>query len=261
MLGVEKKVAATVGTIAASLISVSLASPAYAEFKVRSPQVEYGECELEHNGSTTFDKKKSGLSNNQSYTIEVGCGITPFWQAELEAELGAPSGTNLRYNATTFENTFQLTPTGEYWADLGFFFEYSQSADRRSPNSLNFGPILQKEGLGLAGSPSLHTLNLFFGKEVGHDRSDDTAFSFAWQSRLRLDKLFEPGLELYSNIADIEKPGKFAEQEHRLGPMFAGNYSMGRIGEVKYELGYLFGLTRATENGAVRWRLEYEVVF
>jgi len=26
-------------------------------------------------------------------------------------------------------------------------------------------------------------------------------------------------------------------------------------------VGYLFGLTRATENGALRWRLEYEIAF
>src|SRR5215469_1121368 len=256
---IEKRSTAMLAAIAASGFAAVLASPAHAEFKVRSPQVEYGECELEHNGSTTFDKKKSGLSNNQSYTIELGCGVTPFWQAEIEAELGAPSSTDLRYNATTFENTFQLTPQGEYWADLGFFFEYSQSPDRHSPNAINFGPLLQKETAGFFDSPSLHTLNLLFGKELGHDRSDDTPFSFAWQSRLRLNKLFEPGIELYSNISDIEKPGKL-EQQHRLGPMFAGNYGLGRIGEIKYELGYLFGLTRATENGAVRWRLEYEVV-
>jgi hypothetical protein len=128
-------------------------------------------------------------------------------------------------------------------------------------NSTKFGPIVQKEAPGFWNSQLLHTLNLFVAKDLGHNRSDDTGFSAAWQSRLRLNPLFEPGVEFYTDITDIEKPGKFAEQQHRVGPMFAGLYSLAPYGKVKYELGYLFGLTRATENGAVRWRFEYEIAF
>jgi high-affinity iron transporter len=249
------------GTAAVGFTALATVTGAHADFKVRSPIVEYREFEFEHNGVTTFDKKKSGLSNNQSYTNEIGYGITPFWQIELEGETEAPSGTNLRYSATTVENTFQLTPQGEYWADLGFFAEYSHSASRIVPNSTKFGPIVQKEAPGFWNSQSLHTLNLFVAKDLGHNRSDDTGFSAAWQSRLRLDPLFEPGIEFYADVTDIEKPGKFAEQQHRIGPMFAGLYSLAPYGKVKYELGYLFGMTRATENGAVRWRFEYEIAF
>jgi hypothetical protein len=255
-----------VGGAALAVAVLSVApGPAHAEFQVRSPIVEYRECELEHNGSTTFDKRKSGLSNDQSYTTEIGCGVTPFWRLELEGELNAPSGTNLKYTATTLENMFQLTPQGEYWVDLGFFLEYSQSADRSQPNSITFGPVVAKEGPGFAGADSLHTLNLFFSKDLGHNRSDDTGFAAAWQSRLRLNRYFEPGIELYTDITDLEKPGKFAEQQHRIGPMFAGAIGPELLGDglgkIKYELGYLFGVTRSTENGAIRWRLEYELSF
>ena len=41
----------------------------------------------------------------------------------------------------------------------------------------------------------------------------------------------------------------------------AGLYSFSPYGKLKYELGYLVGLTRATETGAARWRLEYEIAF
>jgi hypothetical protein len=43
--------------------------------------------------------------------------------------------------------------------------------------------------------------------------------------------------------------------------MFAGGYSLAPYGKIKYELGYLFGVTPATENGTVRWQLEYEIPF
>jgi hypothetical protein len=234
---------------------------ARAEFKVRSPIVDYREIELEHNGDTTFDKAKSGRSNNQSYTNEIGIGPFPNWFVELEGEWAAPSGENLRYDATTIENYFQLTPQGKYWADLGFFAEYSHAASRADADSFTFGPLIQKEVSDFFGTDTLHTLNVFVSKEVGHNRTDDTGFQYAWQSVLRLDPLIAPGFEAYGEIQDIEHPGKAADQQHRIGPVLVGVYNFFGYGKIKYEMGYLFGLTRATEDGAVRWRLEYEIPF
>jgi hypothetical protein len=252
---------ATGVVLAAGLAALATASTARAEFKLRYPIVDYREVEFEHNGDTTFDNRKSGLSNNQSYTNEIGYGVLPFWQFELEGEWAADAGQNLRYDATTLENTFQFTPQGKYWADLGFFAEYSHATSRAGADSITFGPLIQKEVPDIWGIDTVHTVNLLFGKEIGRNRSDDTPLLAAWQSRLRLDPLFEPGIELYSQLADVEKPGKLAEQQHRIGPVVAGLYSMRGYGKIKYEVGYQFGLTRATEKGAVRWRLEFEKPF
>ena len=254
-------VASAVVLLSALSWSCLTSTGARAEFKVRSPIVDYREFEFEHNGDTTFDKAKSGRSNNQSYTNEIGVGAFPNWFVELEGEWAAPSGENLRYEATTIENTFQLTPQGKYWADLGFFAEYSHAASRGDPDSFTFGPLVQKELPDFLGTDTLHTLNLFVSKEVGHNRTDDTGFLYAWQSRLRLDPLFEPGIEIYGEVGDIEHPGKLADQQHRIGPVLVGLYNFFGYGKVKYEIGYLFGLTRATEDGAVRWRLEYGIPF
>lgn len=231
-------------------------SSARADFQVRSPTVEYGEVEFEHNGSVTFDKRNSGKSNDQSYTNSIGYGVTPWWMTELEGEWAAPPGENLHYDATTWENIFQLTEIGEYWADLGFFAEYSHAARRGNPESLTFGPIAQKE----IGN-TLHTINVFFGKEIGQGRTDATELQIAWQSRWRLNPLLEPGIEYYGDIADLSRPGKPADQEHRIGPGLFGQWGFPPSGKLKYEVAYLFGLTRGTEKGAVRWKLEYEAHF
>ena len=250
---------AVMRTVAAALLiwgCFAVVSAARADFKVRSPLVEYGEFEFEHNGSITFDKKGSGKNNDQSYTNAIGYGVTPFWKTELEGEWGAVPGQNLRYDATTFENTFQLTDQGEYWADLGFFAEYSHAASRADPESFTFGPLVEKE----IGN-TLHTLNLLFGKQVGHGRTDATEFIPAWQSRWRLSPYAEPGIEYYADVADLDSPGKLSEQRHWVGPVLVGAYRIPSYGNLKYEVGYLFGLTRGTENGAARWKLEYEVRF
>lgn len=223
---------------------------------MRSPIVEEGEIEYEHNGSVTFDKKKSGRNNDQSYTHSLGYGVTSFWKTELEGEFEAAPASNLRFKATTFENVFQLTPQGEYFADLGLFAEYSHVADRNNPDTAKFGPLVQKEW-----GETLHTLNLLFEKQIGLHRTDATDFTPAWQSRWRLNPLFEPGIEYYGDIADIARLGKLSGQRHRIGPVLVGLFDTQGIGKLKYEVGYLFGLTRGTENGAVRWKLEYEFRF
>ena len=246
--------------LAIGLAATVIAWPAQAEFKLRYPFVDYREIELEHNGDTTFDQRKSG-NNNQSYTHEIEVGVTPFWLFGLEAETGAAPSENLRYQATTVENIFQLTPQGKYWADVGFFAEYSHAASRRDADSFTFGPLIQKELYDVMGIDTVHTLNLLFSKEVGRDRTDATPFFYAWQSRLRLDPHFEPGIEIYGQVDNIEAPGKLADQQHRVGPVVVGLHSLAPYGKIKYEVGYLFGLTRATESGAVRWRLEYEIPF
>jgi hypothetical protein len=244
---------------------VALLQAARAEFKLHYPSVDYRELEFEHNGSVTFDQPKSGLNNSQSYTYEVGYGVTPWWEPEIEGEFGAAPGANQRFNATTFENTFLLTQQGQYWADLGFFAEFSHAAARTDPDSFTFGPLVQKQasdlfGLDL-GHDTLHTLNLLVAKQVGSGRQDATPLSIAWQSRLQLNPLYEPAIEYYAQISSIAGVSTASPLHHRLGPALIGQYSLDGYGKLKYEFGYLFGLNQATERGALRWRLEYERAF
>jgi hypothetical protein len=244
----------------AGLVQVMGASSARADFKVRSPIVTYREFEFEHNGSVTLDHKPES-NRDQSYTYSLGLGVLPFWKIELEGETEAPPGGTLTYEATTVENYFQLTPQGKYWADLGFFFEYSHGAQNGSTNDVAFGPMVQKETSGFGKYDLLHTLNVFFEREVGSHSTNRTGLLTAWQSRMLLDPLFEPGFEIYGSIEDLGHAGKLNDQQYNVGPMFAGSYSLAPYGKLRYEFGYLFGTTSNTPRGVIRWRFEYEISF
>jgi len=253
----NKLVAAT--TVAAASL---LTSYAYADFEMHYPVIDYREFELEHNGSTSLDSR-SLMNNNQSYTVELGYGVTPWWEPEIELDLGAAPGQNWSYSATTFENTFQLTPQGEYWVDLGFFAEYSHAASRVDADQMTFGPLVQKEWNNPfnSGLDTLHTLNLLVSKQVGRNRNDATPVQLSWQSRLRLNPLFEPGIEYYGDFNNIADRFTMTDPTHRAGPVIVGAYNMYQYGKIKYEAGYLFGLNNATERGTIRWRFEYEKSF
>jgi high-affinity iron transporter len=236
-------------------------SAAHAQLKVRYPVVDYGEVEIEPFGDITFDKPKSGLSNNQRYTIEYGFGPLPNWFVEVGHELAAPSGENITYDATEIESYLQLTPTGKYFGDLAMFAEYEHPLHQGDPKSFTFGPLAQTEFGEIAGIEALHTLNLLFKRTVGNNRTDATEFDPAWQSRLLVNSLLQPGFEYYGQINEIVNPGKAADQQHRIGPVIVGLQNFAPYGKLKYEVGYLFGLTQATPRGTVRWRLEYEIPF
>lgn len=97
--------------MAVSLLLLAIASQAHADnLKIRSPIVGFRELEFEHFGQTTFDKPKSGLSNNQAYSNEIEYGVLPWLKLGIEGNLQAPSGKNLQYDATAVEGTTQLTP-------------------------------------------------------------------------------------------------------------------------------------------------------
>ena len=253
-----KKVTSTAAIVALALLSAT--SAARAELHVRSPIVDEGEIEIEHNGLVTLGKRGSGFNGAQSYTQSLAYGITPWWKLELEGEFSAGAGRRLTFDATTIENTFQLTPHGKYFVDLGFFAEYSQARARRDPNAVVFGPIVQKELNNVLGIDSLHTLNVFFARETGRGANRATSLEYAFQSRLLLNKYIDPALEMYGTIENLAHAGGYRSQTHLIGPALVGGVDLGG-GKLKYEIGYMVGLTPASPTGGVRWKLELEFRF
>jgi len=249
-----KAAAIVAGTFLLCAVPPIFHGDARADFKVRSPIVDYREIEVETNGALTTRR-------DFGETFAIGAGVLPWWLVELEAETQAAPGERLEYAATTLESTFQFTPQGKYWADLSAFVEYSKAARHGDPDTITFGPLAQMETQEIFHSPMLHSANILFEREAGSASSGRTGFSFAWQSRFRIDPLFEPGIEYYAAIDDLRHAGAFDDQAHRAGPVMAGLYSFAPYGKIKYQIGYLFGLNEATEDGVWRWRIEYEIPF
>lgn len=250
---------ARVATLAAFLLAPL--APARADLHVRLPVVDYREVEYEQNGLISFGPPGSGFDRAQSYSNAIGVGILPFWQMELEGEAQAAPGKGLRMDAVTLENTFQLTEPGEYEYNFGFYAEFSRSIRRGQPGSVTLGPIVQKELPDFLGADSIHTLNLFLTHDVGPSSGHATGLVYAWQSLLYVNQYVSPAVEVYGQISDLAHAGHFDEQQVLAGPVLAGGVHLGRWGTLKYQVGYLAGVTGASPRGAVRWQIEYELAF
>ena len=97
--------------------------------------------------------------------------------------------------------------------------------------------------------------SLFFKFEhtVGGGHSNETEGGFAWSSRYRLNEHFEPGFEYHADFGGLNEGRTYQEQSHQTGPVFYG-----KVGPVKYDVGYLFGASDAAPQGMFKWILEYE---
>lgn len=245
-------------TVAAAAVLglMSLALPArdaQAHFKVYAPYIDLHELEIEYRGSRSVDGDP-GKDNGQKHLLGVGYGFTDWWSAEIYAEWARDPGAETVFDAFEFENLFRLTEPGEYWLDFGVLVEFERTDASNDPDELEVRLLFVKD-LGKFSA----VYNLEFVRQMGSGASDDVAFGHAFQIRYRLDRAFEPGIEVYGAFGAIDDVAPWRDQEHRIGPIVAGVLPLGDAGmKLKYNVGYLFGVTDATEDGAVKAMLELE---
>ncbi len=227
--------------------------------KVYSPIVEKGEIEIEHEGLYTFDKRKE-KNRAQTEKLAVGYGVTNRWATEVygEVENNREEEKGMDFQNVEWENRFQFFEQGQYWLDAGFYVAYEFAAKDRAPDKLETKLLLEKQ-LG----DFVHTANLILEREIGGKPAEDEEKEkhdweggVAWSTRYRWKQYLEPGVEIHYDAKELNKRHKFDEQELQIGPALYG-----KIGPVKYNVGYLFGITDAAPAGALKWVVEYELRF
>ena len=242
--------------ILAALLFLTFSGTARADYHIISPDdIDQQEWEFEHNGAAALDSRPAN-DGARSYTAEIGYGVNSWWHPELELGIDRDPGPGqaTKVDSLVWENTFSLTEPGEYWADLGFYWEYGLATLAKSPDAMLYGPLLQKD-IG----HTTETLNLLFGTEVGPNKdAQGTDFSYAWQSRWNLSRAASPAIEIYGDAGQVDRMPGFQQQQLLAGPVGLGVIPLQGIGNLKYEVGYLIGLTHATPDGVVRWRIEIE---
>jgi len=243
--------------VPALIAAIGMASIARADFKVKMPDAEPGELELESIGNYG-QSGHTATDNEQSFVHELEYGVNNFWRTALEFDTDRPAGPGhrLTFDQLTWENFFQLTERGQYWIDAGFFAEFGKTLVGHTPNETTFGPMLRKE-IG----PTINTVNLFLEKDLGQFSGGRPNFVYAWETRVALGGIVDPGFQAYG------QPGAFGHflpisaQDHRIGPQLFGEIHQFGPGTVKWNGGLLFGLTPAAPRRTARWQLEYEIHF
>lgn len=237
--------------IAATLLSLAPAAQA-AEYKIYSPYVVLGENELEARAYVNQDDNDE-VDGSGAYKFAFGHAFTDYWASEIYGEFEHEDGET-EFESVEWENRFQLTPQGKYWADFGLLAEAEFATESNHPHELKVGPMIEKSF-----GTTVATVNLFLEREFGPNSDNETEFGYAARLRWRLDPRFEPSIEIYGSPGDIGEFAPRGEQRHQIGPGFYGQMPLGDGQKLKYSAAVLRGLT---DTGSPNWtavvRFEYE---
>jgi len=217
--------------------------------KVYSPIVEQGEIEFEYLMDYDIDADPT-KNTNARHQFEFEFGVTDRWMTAVYGDFRKRPGKAFAYQGMKWENIYQLFEQGERFMDAGLYFEYiiPQSALNK-PDAFEFKLLLEKENGHL-----INTLNLILKKELGAKAKKNTAIGYGWKSNWRWKRYLEPGIEVYGSLGELGNTNPLAKQTHQAGPVLTGKFRNG----MAYELGYLFGLTSASPQGAIKFILAYE---
>lgn len=239
--------------LAAALLLLGAATPAYAEnelgeyindYTVYSPYVVQGQSEIELRAAVHRDSSVV-LNHLNGQVIAVAHSFTNWWNAELYlgqyVQLPRQPDTLKSYE---FENTFQLAPQGEYWADAGFLLSYEFNTHLGQANAVEFGPLFEKRS-----GRFDQRLNLIWEREIGTGATRDYAFRSAYSLSYRVTPLFSPGIEAYARPS---------ANQYQFGPVVYGEYASGAGNELEYSAGVVFGMNARAPDMTFMLRLEYE---
>ena len=225
---------------------------AYAEKRVFEPYAEQGEWELETTGVYDLDHAKT-KNAVQEYHYALGYGVNGFWhtELELEAETASTDESITSFQAThmEWENIFQLAEKGQCWLDPGVYLAYEAPLRKDEAGQFEGKILLEKDFQRVS-----NILNLSLNKEVGGGADRHLDGGVSWSTKYRLSEYFEPGVEYWNDFSAITHHLDFNQQSHQLGPVFYGRL----FHHMRYDIGYLFGVSDAAPKGELKWVLEYE---
>lgn len=214
------------------------------DYVVYSPYVVQGQSEIEVRAAKYRDSSVV-LNDLNGQVVSVAHSFTNWWKAEVYLgeyqQLPRQPSSLVAYE---FENTFQLAPAGEYWADPGFLLSYEFNTHLSQANELEFGPLFEKRS-----GRFDQRLNLIWEREIGTGAARGYTFRSAYSLSYRVTPLFAPGMEVYAH------PNA---NQYQLGPVVYGEYASGSGNELEYSVGVVFGMNAHAPDKTLMLTLEYE---
>ncbi len=235
---------------ATGLASLAAPAPARAVDTIYSPIIEQGERAIELRSHADFDSARVHDGGEQ-HKLELEYAPLAWWKTEAFVAWESEPGGPRRATELAWENIFQLTPQGEYWADLGALIEYAHALPRQNDDALELALLGEK-----AVGRSVVTVNLRAARALTGGAATELEYATRWRWRWR--EVLEPGVELHGGLGQWGEFGSWREHSQQAGPAFYGRVRTGNRAKLHYEGALLCGLTHESPDLTARLQLEYE---
>jgi hypothetical protein len=221
---------------------------------VITPSVEYGEREIDVKYGT--EKLANGEGRESAGSVGFGYGATPWWFTEAYVKAKKEPSAKTKYDAFEWENKFQLTETGRYFADAGFVVEVEIPREHREEGyELAFGPLVQWDT-----GPLTWNANLIFERVFrGHaEEPRITEMLYQFQVKYRSDMAVDFGLQAFGEMGEWNHWAPASQQEHLIGPAVFGKHKLGGREAIKWNAAWLVGANKGSPDNRFRVQMEYE---
>jgi hypothetical protein len=250
----------TAGFVLAGLLGLALPAQAL-DFKVYPYNTpSEGEVELAY-WWTTFVKsdksydyfgKRLDKQGLQQHSVEIEYGMTDNWTIAGYADFEKPKDGEFKYvQARAVMSRYRFFEQGERFIDgaveIEYYLPYKKYSDAEK---IETRVILEKD----IGQVSI-MLNPIFEKDVsGPDVGEGMEFEYAAGLYYRATPLLTPGLEFYGVMGELSNMKPKDQQEHYVFPRLG--VKLGH--RLKFDLGYGFGLTKASDDQVIKAIVELE---
>lgn len=239
-------------------------------FDLKTPEVEKGEREAEHNTSvfsgfpTNADRLRASTETSMAY------GVTDWWKLSGKFNGDKPIGDDWQISTAGVESIFLLRKQEAGFA-LAWFSGLDVRVHRDETNAVSFGPVFR-----FGTDTASVTLNTFLSRTFGPNHTEGIDFVYGWQAKRELREGLALGIEGYGVIPEIGDAPGADSQEHRIGPVVYLEHELGNGNgksngkahkgglkdgsapdkedgpKLAIEAGVLFGLTNATQDVAFK---------
>lgn len=216
------------------------------DFIVYSPHVIAHQSEFELRGYRVGDGR-NGYDGARAAELSVAHAVTGWWRPELYlARYQKAPGERGKYLGYEFENVFQLTEPGRYWADFGVLASYEHNIVKGEPDAIETGALIEKT----VGRFD-HVVNLIWEKQVGAGAARKYEFRYSYRGTYAVSSAFRPGIEAY---------GRPSDNAYQAGPIVAGEWHVpGTVtGSLEYRVGVVFGINAGAPRRTWLAQVEYE---
>jgi hypothetical protein len=228
-------------------------SPLHAVETVKSPRVEKGLLEIEQKGKLQYDQNPA-RNDEKEFNLSAIYGVTDIWKTKVETEFDQKRTSDFRYKSFKFENVLAVTTAKEgYWLDTALYQDITFADRVDLSHSYTFGFLARKDFGSFA-----NLGNIFFKRDFGETAQQGTNLIARGQTRYSLSSVFDPAVEVYY---DSQKRDALRDQSLKIGPAAFGGWDVGDNQRLGYEAGYFFGVTRASHDDTIKWKLKYEKRF
>ena len=238
--------------LAALALALPFAALAGPDAYVISPNIEYGEREVDFKAGT-YRLREDG-SRISAASLGLGWGATPSWFTEAYLKYEKEGSDKTRYDAFEWENKFQLTEHNQYPVDVGFITEIEIPRERHEEGyELKFGPLFQVD----TGAVRWNS-NLLFERHYRGEEHSDMEMGYQLQARYDFSGDFGVGVQAFGEMGKWNHWAPRSEQEHVAGPAIFGRVKLGGRNQIKYNAAYLFKASDAAPDNRFRVQVEYE---